>query len=276
MKILVTGSEGLIGRALVSELSSLGHIVVGVDKATDPTHDFTDLEFMTELLDEAKPDTVIHLAALKDMVEAQENSELYNQVNVVGSKALIDLCIDKGIKRFIFASSAAVNDGENEYATNKREVESYLGTKQNKLMSAILRFESIIDDSGLVYKPTSHSLIDNLIGAIREGRAFIQYGNPIRGFMALSYALQLITQLLSINWIGVQTVLPIKSIYVDVTGFIKIFNSLLPQGTDHVVPQIGTQREWEVNTIRANSNVNKLRGLIWTILNAPHDVGGSK
>lgn len=269
MNIIVTGANGLIGRTLVAKLKNLGHSVVGIDLANDPQQDFTNPSYMARALSLVHPDTVIHLAALKDMNEAQENPELYNQVNVVGTKSLIDLCVSKGVNRFIFASSASVNDGDNAYANSKREIESYLDGLRDKITSAMIRFESIIDDSGQVYRPTAHGLIDNLIMACREGKEFVQNGNPIRGFMALSYATQLIVDALSLRS-GSLIILPIKASYIDVTGFIRTFNSLLPNGSTLIKPKTGQQREWEVNTTRPTANVVALRGMIDAILKAPY------
>ena len=268
MNIIVTGSNGLVGRTLVAKLKSLGHSVVGIDIAVNPEQDFTNVSYMSRVFNLIQPDTVIHLAALKDMNEAQENPELYTQVNVVGTKSLIDLCISKGISRFIFASSASINDGDNAYANSKREIESYLSDLRSTLNSSIIRFESIIDDSGQLYKPTTHSLIDNLIMAYREGKEFVQNGNPIRGFMALSYAIQLIADALALRS-GSHIILPIKASYIDVTGFIRTFNSLIPSGS-MIKPKIGRQREWEINTTRPTANTAALRDMISAALKAPY------
>lgn len=76
MKILVTGSEGFIGRHLVRHLRSMGHEVAGLDRTDSATGEAP--EFRCDLLDfdglhvalrEFAPTHLIHLAARTDLNE---------------------------------------------------------------------------------------------------------------------------------------------------------------------------------------------------------------
>jgi nucleoside-diphosphate-sugar epimerase len=53
-------------------------------------------------------DAVFHQAALVDVALSVEDPLLFNDVNVVGTLTLLNACLDSNVKRFIFASSAAV------------------------------------------------------------------------------------------------------------------------------------------------------------------------
>jgi len=64
-------------------------------------------------------DAVFHLAALVDVALSVKNPVLFNEVNVVGTLNLLRACLGSDVKRFVFASSAAVY-GDSEPA-NKRE-----------------------------------------------------------------------------------------------------------------------------------------------------------
>ena len=60
MRVLVTGAKGFIGSWLTPELESAGHEVIGVDHADGYLE--IDGQF-AEMLEEHRPDTVVHLAA---------------------------------------------------------------------------------------------------------------------------------------------------------------------------------------------------------------------
>jgi nucleoside-diphosphate-sugar epimerase len=72
MKVLVTGAAGFIGGHLCPELHREGHVVSGVDIAGGLSlrtlvgtynHDLRNPFNVHSVLDHAKPDVVIHLAA---------------------------------------------------------------------------------------------------------------------------------------------------------------------------------------------------------------------
>ncbi len=54
---------------------------------------------------------IIHLAALKSIPESIEYPDLYQEVNVTGTKNLIDLATQYGVPKFVFSSTAAVYAG---------------------------------------------------------------------------------------------------------------------------------------------------------------------
>jgi nucleoside-diphosphate-sugar epimerase len=100
MKILVTGSEGFIGRELVKELTKLKHEVIGFDlsKGQNLLNE-RDLELIKGV------DVVIHLAAL---LNEKETEELMHEVNVQGTELLLEKCVEFKVKRFIYLSTVGV------------------------------------------------------------------------------------------------------------------------------------------------------------------------
>ena len=60
MKIIVTGSNGMLGSDVVSALRERGHEVIGCDL---PEFDITDRIGIQQFIRNEKPDAVIHLAA---------------------------------------------------------------------------------------------------------------------------------------------------------------------------------------------------------------------
>jgi len=107
--ILVTGSAGRIGRAVVAELQSRGHRVRGFDRVPTPglsesiIGDLTDAAAVRRAVEGAG--TVIHLAATPD--DADFLTELAPN-NLVGVYQVLESARLAGVRRLILASSGQV------------------------------------------------------------------------------------------------------------------------------------------------------------------------
>ena len=69
MKVLVTGGAGFVAGHLRSELVSSGHEVilsdiVDIASSNYVKADLTDREAILKLIDDAKPDAIVHLGAI--------------------------------------------------------------------------------------------------------------------------------------------------------------------------------------------------------------------
>lgn len=106
-KIFLTGANGFIGRAMTQRFRELGATVTGVDLIADPGNGVvngstTDPAAWADALDGV--DTVVHLAALVSTVIPVETAW---DVNVLGTKRVIDAAVDAGVRRFVHLSSIA-------------------------------------------------------------------------------------------------------------------------------------------------------------------------
>lgn len=107
--VLVTGSAGRIGRAVVRELLSRGHPVRGFDRVSTPgaadaiVGDITDAEAVRRAV--AGVQTLIHLAATPD------DDDFLTQLapnNIVGAYQILEAARAVGVRRYLLASSGQV------------------------------------------------------------------------------------------------------------------------------------------------------------------------
>ena len=108
MQILITGGSGFIGSHSVSAAHSMGISTQTIDlvDGSDYKEDISEIDWNDFHLTEF--DAVIHLAALISVPESFSIPEKYNEVNVESTERIFSACADQGVKRVIFASSAAV------------------------------------------------------------------------------------------------------------------------------------------------------------------------
>ncbi len=110
MKILVTGANGQLGKDLIKELESRGHSALGIDREDG---DIADLETVLRLVEERKPDAVIHCAAYTAVDRAESDREACFAANVTGSRNMA-LAADKAGIPILAISTDYVFDGEGE------------------------------------------------------------------------------------------------------------------------------------------------------------------
>lgn len=125
MNILVTGGAGFIGSNIVDLLIDNGYDVIVVDnmstgkkeninkKARFYNIDITD-DDLYKVFEDEKIDIVIHHAAQIDIQRSINDPVFDAKVNIVGTINLLECCIRYGIKKIVYASSAAVY-GDPEY-----------------------------------------------------------------------------------------------------------------------------------------------------------------
>jgi nucleoside-diphosphate-sugar epimerase len=113
--ILVTGGSGFVGLNVVEQLLARGEELTVVDlsppriEAPFLKGNTTDVARLDEIFSEAKPQTVIHLAAITASAERDaKEPQLIAQVNVVGTLNVLEAARRHGVKRFVHASTGAV------------------------------------------------------------------------------------------------------------------------------------------------------------------------
>ncbi|MBT7188684.1 MAG: SDR family oxidoreductase [Anaerolineae bacterium] len=139
MKILVTGASGLLGLNLSLQMHGT-HEIIGVDRsklANTPFDliklDLLDADALPKLLDDSKPDALIHCAAnaLVDACELDPNAA--STLNAILPGQLASACAERDI-RFLHISTDAVFDGTKEGIYSEDDAPNPLGVyAQTKL-----------------------------------------------------------------------------------------------------------------------------------------------
>ena len=132
MQALVVGGAGFIGSNLVDRLTSDGYNVqvwdnlsTGKRDNVNPRAHFINCDITGSysarkvLMSEFKPDIVFHLAAKARVQPSIENPIEFNNVNVNGLLNVLNLCVECGVKRFIYSSSSSVYGDVKELPTTE-------------------------------------------------------------------------------------------------------------------------------------------------------------
>ena len=152
-KILITGSNGLLGQKLIEALknqhevlaTSIGDCIIGDTTGfLYQSLDITDRSSVIKTFENFNPDVVINTAAMTDVDGCEEKKELCDKVNVAAVGYLRDEC-EKYSSHFIHISTDFIFDGEEgPYSeTDEPNPLSYYGL--SKLKSEQLLYDSTIN-----------------------------------------------------------------------------------------------------------------------------------
>jgi UDP-glucuronate 4-epimerase len=155
-RFLITGGAGFIGSHVVQALLASGNEVAVIDdlndfyspelkrenlaeiRRTGPIRfeqaDICDQKRVFDIVEEMRPETVIHLAARAGVRSSLEQPLLYERVNVNGTMILLEACRAFGVRKFVFASSSSIYGIANtvpfrEDDTNALPISPYAATK---------------------------------------------------------------------------------------------------------------------------------------------------
>ena len=182
MRILVTGSEGFLGKVLCRQLLDDAHEVIGYDIANGS--DILDSVQLRAAM--ADCDVCIHLAAIADLYIAEHQPELARNLNIDATKSLLGIAEELDV-RVLFASTVCAygNNGvavcveesplapTEVYAESKAEAERLFYDKLDK--HAILRLATF-------YGPNMRSSLATsiFIEALKNDEQIHIHGNGLQ------------------------------------------------------------------------------------------------
>jgi len=116
MKILITGSDGLMGTNILPDLAQHFDIV----PVTENQWDILDASRGGEIIRLHQPDVLINLAAITNVDGCEDAPEAANRVNAEGAGVLADLCRHQNV-RLIHLSTDYVFDGASTTPYTERD-----------------------------------------------------------------------------------------------------------------------------------------------------------
>lgn len=146
-KIMITGSGGSLGQALLNRLSNFNGTILKTDILPGFVKlDVTNEENVKEVLNEFKPDLILHLAGAKHAPEGEVDTWNTVAINTVGTKYLIEhnFCNAK----IVLTSTCKASNPEVVYGASKLIAERMVLNNGG----SIARFFNVIETAGNVFE----------------------------------------------------------------------------------------------------------------------------
>ncbi len=133
MSILVTGSAGLIGEALIESLLVENVSVIGFDKKTQTkksaTHNFvhvegdlTDINTLKSIFNEHSIESIIHAGGISHPFIGDQDPKLTLNTNILGTMNIFELAKEYSIKKVIYISSGGVYHRNDDLSQQEKDI----------------------------------------------------------------------------------------------------------------------------------------------------------
>ena len=211
-RVLVTGAGGTIGSELASQIVGFEpenltlverseyalyecrkrlspETSWAVSKIQSRLVDIRDSEVVRALVEETRPQIVLHAAAHKHVPLGEENPPEYLRNNALATRSLAEICEEAGVERFVFISTDKAINPSSVMGATKRAAEILLLdlARTATMKVTIVRFGNVIGSSGSVIP-----LFKEQIAA--GGPVTVTHPDVTRYFIRTSEAISLVLQ----------------------------------------------------------------------------------
>jgi len=294
--VLITGAGGSIGAEIVRQCVAFGATkIIALDNSEYNLYTIeqelanhniipvmqsvVNKDDIQKTFDVYKPDLVIHAAAYKHVPLCEANISEAIRNNIMGTKNIIDVSIEYGVKKIVLVSTDKAVNPTNVMGTTKRICELYLqnvDAKQTNISAT--RFGNVLGSSG--------SIIPKFKQLISEGKNLtVTHKDITRYFMLIPEACELVLQSGALGEGGEIFILdmgePVKimdlaykmielsgrdDIKIDVTGLRageKLYEELFTQETESktTYESISVAKTTQYDIGKLNSDINELLSL---------------
>lgn len=171
-RVLVTGAAGSVGTPLAREIASMRPASLVLLDHHEHTlfrlrfefeqcpetkvrlclADIRDRKKLESVFAAEKPDVVFHLAAYKHVPLGEENPDQTVEVNLAGTRALIETAAASGVSRFVYPSSDKAVNPPSVYGCTKKLAEelSLAADGEFEMGVSVVRFVNIVGTRGSV------------------------------------------------------------------------------------------------------------------------------
>ncbi|HMG74652.1 MAG TPA: dTDP-4-dehydrorhamnose reductase [Pyrinomonadaceae bacterium] len=183
MKVLVTGADGLVGRAMIKHCTDAGDQTVSLDHAR---LDIADQRAIDATFDRERPDVVINCAAWTDVDACESHPGRAQTVNAHGPEFLALAC-QRLSSLFVTISTDYVFDGEkNGFYTQRDQPNPQSAYARSKLegehLAQISWARTIVVRSGYIFGVGGRNFLSSVIDQVRRGERVLAlndtFGTP--------------------------------------------------------------------------------------------------
>jgi GDP-6-deoxy-D-talose 4-dehydrogenase len=235
-RVLLTGGSGFTGRYVAEALAAAGYVVIDAEGG-GPQFDLTQPATVRAVVDEARPDYAIHLAALSFVGHSDATS--FYAVNTVGTTNLLEALLPQAerLERVVVASSANIYGNAtvepitedtlpapvNHYAASKLAMETMVRSYADRLPVVMTR---PFNYTGV--GQAGHFLVPKLVTHFAEQRAYIELGN-------------------------LEVVRDFSDVRTVAEGYVRLLVASVPGGVTNLCSGIGRSLRWILDELQALS-----------------------